>query len=105
MSQTECLSERPDGVWLRIKLQPRASKCQIGTVVAGELKVKVTAPPVDHAANEALVEFLAEVLERPPGSVCLIRGSTTRHKMVRITGLNVAEIGSKLGLTNNPSVD
>ena len=98
MNQPRFLAEQPGGALLRIKLQPRASRCEIGAVAAGELKVKVTAPPVDHAANEALIEFLAEVLECPRGSVSLIRGATARHKVVRITGLNAAEIERRLGL-------
>lgn len=94
------LSEQPEGVLLRVKLQPRASRCEIGSVTAGELKVKVTAPPVDHAANEALIEFLAGVLKCPRGSVRLIRGATARHKIIQITGLNVAEIERRLGALN-----
>ncbi len=99
MSQPGFLSEQPEGVLLRIKLQPRASRCEIGTVIDGKLKVKVMAPPVDHAANEALIEFLAGVLERPLGSVRLIRGSKARHKVVQITGLKAAEIERRLGLS------
>ena len=48
-----------DGLYLAIKLQPRASKNEIGEVLGDELKIKVTAPPVDAAANQALVDLLA----------------------------------------------
>jgi uncharacterized protein len=53
---------RPEGVYLSIKVQPRASQNAIGDMVGAELKVKVTAPPVNSAANEAVVEFLAAKL-------------------------------------------
>ena len=56
------IQERPEGVYLAIKVQPRASKNELAGALGNELKVKVTAPPVDSAANQALVEFLAEAL-------------------------------------------
>jgi len=58
MSLPSFLREQADGVLLSIKLQPRASANEIGGVVGSELRVKVTAAPVDAAANEALVRFL-----------------------------------------------
>jgi uncharacterized protein len=78
---------RPEGVILSLKVQPRAAKNAIGEILGSELKVKVTAPPVDSAANEALVEFLAKTLGCPPGAVRILRGHTSRHKQVLITGV------------------
>lgn len=78
----------PDGeILLSLKVQPRASKNEIGGAVGNELKIKVTAPPVDSAANEALVELLAEKLKSPKGAVRIIRGATSRHKIVGLRGL------------------
>ena len=51
-----------------------------------ELKIKVTAPPVDAAANQALVEFLAKTLQCSRGRVELIRGHTSRHKTLLLHG-------------------
>ncbi|MDB6030575.1 MAG: hypothetical protein JWM16_913 [Verrucomicrobiales bacterium] len=79
-----------------MKLQPRASKNAIGEALGNELKVKVTAAPVDSAANEALVRFLAEVLDCSRGAVQLIRGQTSRHKQVLIQGMTVEEVEKKL---------
>ena len=62
MSLPPWLQTRPDGVLLSLKVQPRASRDEVGEALGNELKVKITAPPVDSAANEALVRFLAEVL-------------------------------------------
>src|SRR5262245_3570131 len=59
------LKAQADGVLLAVKLQPRASKNEIGGALGEELRIKVTAPPVDAAANEALVRLLAETLDCP----------------------------------------
>ena len=82
---------------LAIKLQPRASKDEIGEPLGAELRVKVTAPPVDAAANEALIRLLAETLNCPRGKVELIRGHTSRHKTLKIHGLSAQEILKRLG--------
>ena len=79
---------RQEGVVLSVKIQPRASKNAIGEVLGSELKIKVTAPPVDSAANEALVEFLAETLHCPRSAVRILRGQTSRHKQVLIAGVS-----------------
>jgi uncharacterized protein len=90
------LRAQPDGVWLAIKLQPRASANEIGAALGNELRVKVTAPPVDSAANEALVRLLAERLDCPRNCVELVRGQTSRHKVVKIRGMTAEEVGTKL---------
>jgi len=85
-----------DGVLLSVKLQPRASKNEIGAPLGGELKIKVTAPPVDAAANEALVKFLAEKLDCPRGKVELLRGHTSRHKTILLHGFKPENVWPKL---------
>jgi len=81
---------------LAVKLQPRASANEIGAPLGAQLKVKVTAPPVDAAANEALIRLLADVLDCPKGSVQLIRGHTSRNKMIAISGLTPAYVRVRL---------
>ena len=88
---------QPDGVLLSIKLQPRASVNEIGDVLGDELRVKVTAPPVDAAANEALVRLLAKALDCPRNRVELVRGNTSRHKVVKVYGVSEVEAVAKLG--------
>jgi uncharacterized protein (TIGR00251 family) len=83
-------------VVLAIKLQPRASTNEIGPVLGNELKIKVTAPPVDAAANVALLELLAEQLNCPRGAVQLVRGHTSRHKTVAIIGLTADAVRQRL---------
>jgi len=90
------LSIRPDGVLLAVKLQPRASRNEIGAPLGDELKIKVTAPPVDAAANQALVEFLAEKLDCPRGRVELLRGHTSRHKTILLHGFKPEDVLPKL---------
>jgi uncharacterized protein (TIGR00251 family) len=90
------LRAHADGVLLSVKLQPRASKNEIGAPLGGELKIKVTAPPVDAAANEALVKFLAEKLDCPRGKIELIRGHTSRHKTILLHGFKPEMVLSKL---------
>src|SRR5512140_2858321 len=86
------LREQPDGVMLAIKLQPRASSNEIGEALGDELRVKVTAPPVDAAANEALVRLLADKLDCPRNRVELLRGHTSRHKMVKVYGVSAEDV-------------
>ena len=97
MSLPPYLRSQPDGVWLSIKLQPRASANEIGEVLGNELRVKVMAPPVDSAANEALVRFLAEVLNCPRNCVELVRGKTSRHKTVRVRGVTAEVVAKRIG--------
>ena len=85
-----------DGVILAIKVQPRASRSEIGGVLGQELKIRITAPPVDSAANEALIEFLAERLDCPKGSVTLLRGSTSRSKTILVRGMTPIAIEEHL---------
>lgn len=90
--------EEPDGVTLFVKAQPRANKNAVVGVHGPELRVKVTAPPVDSAANEALVRFLAEELGLPRNQVQLVRGATARHKAIKVLGLKAEEVKRRLGL-------
>jgi|SRR3954470_23872460 uncharacterized protein (TIGR00251 family) len=91
------LTARADAVYLTVKVQPRASKNEIGEVLGNELKIKITAPPVDSAANEALVRFLAERLGCPRGAVEIIRGHTSSHKQICICGVAAELIAERLG--------
>jgi uncharacterized protein len=90
------LQPRDDGVYLSLKVQPRASRNEIGGLMGAELKIKVSAPPVDSAANEAVLELLAETLNCPRSQLTLVRGQTSRHKQVRIRGLTLDQIEARL---------
>ena len=90
------LREQDGSVLLFVKLQPRASASEIGEALGNELRIKVTAPPVDAAANEALLRLLAEELDCPRNRVELVRGHTSRHKTLRLHGFTIAEVIAKL---------
>lgn len=90
------LTAQADGVTLAIKLQPRASTNEISDLSGPELRIKVTAPPVDAAANESLLRLLADKLDCSRGKVELIRGHTARHKVVKVHGLSAAAVLAKL---------
>ena len=77
----------PDGVLLSVNVQPRASRNEIGKPLGDTLRIRVTAPPVDSAANDAVVKLLAGALGIGRGSVKVVRGRTSRHKLIRILGL------------------
>jgi uncharacterized protein len=90
------LKETDGGTLLSVKLQPRASKNEIGAPLGDELKIKVTAPPVDAAANQALIELLAETLGCSRGKVELLRGQTSRHKTILLHGFTATFVAQKL---------
>jgi len=91
------LTVHPDGVSLAIKVQPRAPSNEIGAPRGNELLVKVTAPPVDSAANEVLVRLLAKTLDCPRARIEVIRGHKSRHKVVKVHGGSAATVLEKLG--------
>ena len=97
MSLPPYLKVQRDTVLLHVKVQPRAARNEVGEVLVHELKIKVTAPPVDSAANEALVKFLAEVLDCPRNAVQLLRGETSRHKVILIRGLTAELVAERIG--------
>ena len=86
-----------NAVYLSLKVQPRASRNEIGEVVGNELKVKITAPPVDSAANEALVRLIAEKLGCSRNLVQLTRGATSQHKIISVMGIQAEAIVTRLG--------
>jgi hypothetical protein len=86
------LRDGKDGCTLFIKVIPRASENIVVGEENGELKVRLKAPPVDGAANEALVRFLAERLKTTRSSIELVSGETSRHKVVRVLKVKASEI-------------
>ena len=84
------LSAVEGGVELRVLVQPRASRSRVLGEHGGALKVALAAPPVDGAANEALVELLADLLGVPRRQVSLVSGQSSRRKTVQVTGVDAA---------------
>jgi hypothetical protein len=80
------LSTCDDSLILNVYIQPRASKNQICGIQDGELKIRLTSPPVDGAANKLCREFVADLFEISKSSVVIISGEASRHKRLRIIG-------------------
>ncbi|MBE7499085.1 MAG: DUF167 domain-containing protein [Verrucomicrobiales bacterium] len=93
-----CLQPLADRLRLNVKVQPRATQTAIAGEQGNELRVRVAAPPVDDAANEAVLRFLADALGLPRRSVQLVRGRTSTHKVFEIHGLKLPEAARRLGI-------
>jgi len=85
------LEETQDGVCLRLRVQPKSSKCRLAGVHDGALKLRVTAPPVDGKANAAVVKFIAKILSVPKSAVAIVSGAQGRVKRVRVSGVGLSE--------------
>ena len=83
-------------VILAVRVQPRASRDEVAGVMDGALKVRLQAPALEDRANEALCEFLAELLKRPKSAVRILAGQHSRMKRVEISGVTTSEIEALL---------
>ena len=83
-------------VRITVYVQPRASKTEVVGMHGDALKIRLTAPPVDNAANEALIDFIAAKLGIPKSSVRVAAGATGRRKIVEITGVTPAAVTAAL---------
>lgn len=77
---------------LSVRIQPRASKNGVSRGEDGALKIKLTAPPVDGAANEALVKSLSDTLSISKSQVEIVSGHTGRQKIIRISGMSEDDV-------------
>jgi uncharacterized protein len=84
------------GVIFAVKVHPRARKNAITGVLGDALKLSLTAPPVEGRANQAVVEFFADLFEIPQSSVTIASGQTSRRKVVRVTGVSKQAVENKL---------
>jgi uncharacterized protein len=83
-------------VRLSLRVQPRASRNEIVGWQDATLKLRVTAPPVDGAANAAIARLLARALGVSPSSISVVKGRQAREKIVEVAGLGAAEIRRRL---------
>ena len=86
------IQEREGAVTLLVRVQPRASKDEIAGEMGGALKVRLQAPDVEGRANDALVEFLAELLKTPGSAVRILSGERSRTKRLEIRGVTRQQI-------------
>ena len=66
--------------------------------IGDALKLSLTAPPVEGRANDACIEFLANLLEVPRSSITIASGQTSRRKVIRVAGLSTDELRRRLGI-------
>jgi uncharacterized protein len=79
-------------VTFSVRVQPRASKDEIAGVMNGALKIRLQAPAVENRANEALVEFLADLLKTPKSAVRILGGEHSRIKRIEIRGVTKQQV-------------
>lgn len=82
------IKENDAGLLVKIKVQPRASKNEIKGIQGDALKVRLTSPPVDGAANLACQNFFAQILEKPKNQIKIVAGLTSRNKTLLIEDLS-----------------
>ena len=90
------LSEREGSALVQVRLQPRARRDEIVGERAGSLLVRVSAPPLEGRANEALCKLLAKAVGVPAGKASVMKGASARDKVVRLEGLGAAAAGERL---------
>jgi uncharacterized protein (TIGR00251 family) len=93
------IEERSGAVRISVHVQPRASRNEIAGIHGDAIKVRLTSPPVDGAANEALVIFLTERFAVPRHAITIVSGARSRAKVVEVAGLTAAELRKMLNLT------
>jgi len=81
---------------LEVYIQPRASKSEVAGMHDGIIKIRIAAPAVENAANEALIVFVAAALGVSKRSVRIVSGRTSRRKVLQIDGVTDEELVAKL---------
>ncbi|UFS70385.1 DUF167 domain-containing protein [Geomonas sp. RF6] len=92
MSDRLQLTRTEDGVFFPVHVQPRASRAEICGVKEGELRLRLTSPPVEDAANKQCVELIAKALGVAKSRVSIRSGAKSRHKVVEVEGVGEEEI-------------
>ena len=90
------VEERAGAVRFAVRVQPRASRDAVDGEWQGALKVRLTAPPIEGAANEALSEFLAGLLKIPKSAVRILSGERSRTKRMELRGISARQIHNLL---------
>ena len=89
------MKETPGGAIITVRVQPGASDCAI-TVTGAVLRLRVKAPPVDGRANDSVVEAFAGFLGIRKSQVEILKGNTSRNKVIRIRGITACDVERRL---------
>ena len=92
------IQERDGTATFSVRVQPRASKDEIASEMNGALKVRLRAPAVENRANEALIEFLAQLLKMPKSAVRILSGDRSRTKRIEVRGVTRRQIEALLAV-------
>jgi uncharacterized protein (TIGR00251 family) len=84
------------GLRVNVRVMPRAPRSGVAGIRGGRLLVRVTAPPVDNAANAAVIEVLARALHLPRHSLRIVTGAASRNKTIEIAGLTEVQLRALL---------
>jgi uncharacterized protein len=90
------IKESATGVTFAVKVHPRARKNAIAGVIGDALKLALTAPPVDGKANQAVMEFFADLFAISRSSVTIASGETSRNKVIHVSGIRAEQARQKL---------
>jgi uncharacterized protein len=90
------LKETADGVTVKIKVQPRASKNEIQGIIEHSLRVRLTSPPIDGEANIACAAFLGRFFGVAKSKVIIVSGQTSRSKVVKLVGISRQQVLERL---------
>ena len=82
------LAAKDGGVTFAVRVQPRASKSGVAGELDGVLKISLTAPPVEGAANEELIRLLAKLFDAPRQRIEILSGQASRNKVVSVSGIS-----------------
>lgn len=93
-----------DAITFTVRAQPRAPKSAVVGEVEGSLKIKLAAPPIDGAANEELIRFLANFFDVPRRDIRLLSGATAKTKILQISGLASEQFESLLAAHLTPDI-
>jgi uncharacterized protein len=94
------IRELEDCVTFEVKVHPRARKNAITGELGGALKLFLTAPPANGRANEACIEFLANLLKVPRSSVTIASGQSSRNKVLRVAGVTAKHVRDRAQVRN-----
>jgi uncharacterized protein len=90
------VTEGPEGASFAVRVVPRAGRTAVAGIRGDALLVRLAAPPVDGAANEALLAFLATLLDHPKRDVVIASGHTSRDKRLVVRGISAADVSARV---------
>lgn len=91
------VNEKEGRVRFAVRIQPRASRSELIGLHGDALKIRISAPPVDGAANDALISFLADTFAVPRRAIRILAGESSRSKLVEIEGITERAVHEVIG--------